>query len=130
MNLSPGSQHTNLLDYLRRSQQLLPTRIIRTNTYGVSWSLMTRSDALLVCPAEMLSTEPYGEQASRVPLLTALPPLKLGILKLRDAPLSLTAEKLAELFRQEISSNSDVCGPERTARRPHRLDPSRRRATP
>ncbi|MFM0208668.1 LysR substrate-binding domain-containing protein [Paraburkholderia sediminicola] len=105
MNLSPGSQHSNLLDYLRRSRQLLPTRIIRTNTFGVSWSLMTRTDALLVCPAGMLDAAPYGQQANRVPLVMALPPLKLGILKLRDAPLSLAAQKLAELFRQEISSN-------------------------
>lgn len=53
----------------------------------------------------MLVAEPYGQQASRVPLLMVLPPLKLGIRKLRDAPLSLAAEKLAELFRQEIKSN-------------------------
>jgi LysR family transcriptional regulator of abg operon len=117
MNLSPGSHHRNLLDYLRRSRQSLPANIIRTNTFGVSWSLMTRSDALLVCPAEMLDREPYGQQASRVPLSMALPSLRLGILKLRDTPLSLAAEKLAELFRQDISLNKHGAAPTYRKRR-------------
>jgi LysR family transcriptional regulator, regulator of abg operon len=104
MTLSPGSQHSNMLDYLSRSQHPLPTRIIRVNTFGVGWNVMARTDALLACPADMLDVEPYGGQVSRVPLRLRLPPLQLGLLKLRDVPLSLAAEKLAGLFRQEIRS--------------------------
>ena len=105
MTLSPGSHHSNLLDYLGRAQLPLPTRMIRVNTFGVGWNLMARSDALLAVPVGMLDVEPYAQQATRVPLRLELPPLRLGIMKLRDAPLSLAAEKLADLFRQEIASS-------------------------
>lgn len=62
MNLSPGSQHGNLVDYLRRSRQSLPTRIIRTNTFGVSWNLMTRSDALSRVRPGCSSQSPMGSR--------------------------------------------------------------------
>ncbi|MDR3097233.1 MAG: hypothetical protein LBV73_09175 [Paraburkholderia sp.] len=104
MTLSAGSHHSNLLDYLRRSRLPPPARIIRVNTFGVSWNLMARSDALLAVPVGMLDAQPYAQQATRVPLRLELPPLQLGIMKLRDAPLSLAAEKLAGLFREAITS--------------------------
>jgi len=104
MNLAPGSQHSNLLESLRRQGLPLPTRIVRTSSFGVSWNLMARSDTLLPCPAGMLSAEPYNRQASRVPLRLPLPPLQLGIVKLREGPLSLAADTLAELFRQDIGA--------------------------
>jgi LysR family transcriptional regulator, regulator of abg operon len=103
MNLAPGSQHSNLLDYLRREGLPAPARIVRTNSFGVGWNLMTRSDTLLACPAGMLRVEPYSRQASRVPLALPLPPLQLGIIKLREGPLSLAADTLADLFRRDIS---------------------------
>ncbi|MBN3838394.1 LysR substrate-binding domain-containing protein [Burkholderia sp. Ac-20349] len=103
MNLSSGSQHSNLLDHVRRTHHVLPDSIVRVNTFGVGWNLMTRSDALLSCPAEMLAVEPYAAQACRIPLRMALPPLTLGILKLRDAPLSLAAETLVALFRRDLA---------------------------
>lgn len=105
MNLSPGSQHSGLLDYFRQQRLPAPSDIIRTNTFGVCWNLMARSDALLACPAGMLAVEPYAQQASRVPVRMALPALELGILKMRDVPLSLAAETLAEMFRVEIAAS-------------------------
>lgn len=107
MHLSPGSQHSHLLEHLQRSGIAVPRRIIKSNTFGVSWNLMTHSDAMLACPAGLLSVEPYAQQASRVPLRMALPPITLGILTLRDTPLSLAAGTLAELFRREIAANRD-----------------------
>ncbi|MDN8007097.1 LysR substrate-binding domain-containing protein [Burkholderia multivorans] len=106
MNLSPGSQHSGLLDHFHRQRLPIPTRIIRTNTFGVCWNLMARSDALLACPAGMLAVEPYAQQASRIPLHMALPALELGILKMRDMPLSLAAETLAEMFKVEIDAST------------------------
>ncbi|AQV98938.1 LysR family transcriptional regulator [Cupriavidus necator] len=105
MHLSPGSHHSYLIERLKQSGLPVPARMIRTNTFGVSWNMMTRSDAMLACPAGMLEAHPYGAQASRVPLRMDLPPLKLGIFTLRDAPLSLAASTLAELFRREIAAN-------------------------
>ncbi|MEX4002075.1 LysR family transcriptional regulator [Paraburkholderia sp. EG285A] len=113
LNLAPGSQHSHLLDYLQQQGLPLPTRIVRTSSFGVSWNLMTRSDALLPCPAAMLGVEPYSRHASRVPLLLALPPLQLGILKLREAPLSMAAELLADLFREYIPAPQHQRAPAR-----------------
>ncbi|MGU7784377.1 LysR substrate-binding domain-containing protein [Burkholderia sp. PU8-34] len=104
MNLSPGSQHSNLLEHLQKTRHALPSSVVRVNTFGVSWNLMSRSDALLACPADMLEIEPYASQACRIPLRMALPSLTLGILRLRDAPLSIAAETLVEMFRQEFRS--------------------------
>ncbi len=105
MFLSPGSQHSHLLEHLRRKKLPIPGKIIKTNTFGVSWNLLTRSNALLACPSGMLAVEPYGKQVSRIPLRITLPPITLGILTLRDTPLSLAASVLADQFRQEIVSH-------------------------
>ncbi|WP_250514597.1 LysR substrate-binding domain-containing protein [Caballeronia sp. INDeC2] len=117
MYLSPGSQHSGLLDYIRKSRLAMPAQIIRTNTFGVCWNLMTRSDALLACPAGMLDVKPYSEQVSRIPLRMNLPTLELGVLKLRGMPLSLAAETLAEQFRLEIGATANkVIVPSRARR--------------
>ncbi|MGT2452689.1 hypothetical protein ACU4GI_05010 [Cupriavidus basilensis] len=72
----------------------------------MSWNLLTRSDALLTCPAGMLKMAPYGEQVSRIPLAMSLPSITLGILTLRDNPLSLAATRLAGLFRSAIANDA------------------------
>lgn len=97
---APGSHHTVLFDRLRQGGLPVPERTIETNTFGVSWGLVTRSDLLLILPVKFLSIEPYASQVVRVPLAMGLPALTLGILKLRAAPLSLAAGKLATLFRR------------------------------
>ncbi|EHP40181.1 LysR family transcriptional regulator [Cupriavidus basilensis OR16] len=106
MYLSPGSQHTHFLENIREAGLARPRRIIKVNTFGVGWNLLTRSDALLTCPAGMLKTAPYGDQVSRIPLAMSLPPITLGILTLRDNPLSLAATRFAELFRRAIRSDA------------------------
>ena len=97
---APGSHHTVLFDQLQRSGLPVPQRTVETNTFGVSWGLVTRSDLLLILPERFLSIEPYARQIVRVPLAMALPALTLGILKLRASPLSLAATRLATLFRR------------------------------
>ncbi len=59
----------------------------------------------MTCPAGMLKMAPYGDQVSRIPLAMPLPPITLGILTLRDNPLSLAAVRLAELFRRALASD-------------------------
>jgi DNA-binding transcriptional LysR family regulator len=106
MHIAPGSQHASWLDQLEAAGQRLPERVIEVNSFGTSWSLLTRSDALLVAPAEMLSLSPYGELIERVPLNIELPPMQLGLLTLRGIPLSLAAERLAEQFRKFVAHAS------------------------
>lgn len=97
---APGSHHTVLFERFVRQGLPVPQRLIEANTFGVSWSLMTRSDLLLMLPERFLSIEPYCRQIVRVPLRMELPALTLGILKLRASPLSLAAGKLATLFQR------------------------------
>lgn len=106
MHLSPGSQHTHFLEKIHEKGLPAPRRIIKANTFGVSWNLLTHSDALLTCPAGMLKVAPYGDQVSRIPLAMTLPQVTLGILTLRDNPLSLAATRLADLFRSAIASDT------------------------
>lgn len=93
-----GSHHTVLFDRLRREGRPVPGRTVEVTSFGVAWGLLTRSDLLLTLPARFLAIEPYARQIVRVPLQMALPPLTLGILKRRAAPMSLAADKLAALF--------------------------------
>jgi len=97
---APGSHHTVLFERFVREGLPVPERLLEANTFGVSWSLMTRSDLLLMLPERFLSIEPYCRQIVRVPLRMELPALTLGILKLRASPLSLAAGRLATLFQR------------------------------
>lgn len=93
-----GSHHTVLFEQLQRQGRPVPRRRLVVNTFGVGWGLLTRSDLLLMLPARFLDIAPYGRQIVRVPLRMELPPLTLGILKLRGTPMSLAATRLATLF--------------------------------
>lgn len=97
---APGSHHSVFFDELRRKGLPVPPLTVETNSFGVSWGLVTRSDLLLTVPASFLSIEPYARQVVRIALDMALPALTLGILKLRASPLSLAATKLATLFKR------------------------------
>lgn len=103
MHIAPGSQHAQWLERLDADGARLPEQIIEVNSFGTSWSLLTRSDALLVAPADMLRLSPYGEMVERVPLDLDLPTLQLGLLTLRGIPLSMAAERLAEQFRKFLA---------------------------
>lgn len=103
MHIAPGSQHAHWLERLKADGKPLPEHVIEVNSFGTSWSLLTRSDALLVAPADMLRLSPYGSMIERVALDIELPPLQIGLLTLRGIPLSLAAERLAEQFRKFLA---------------------------
>ena len=116
VHLATGSHHTHLLAHLRQRGQPLPTRMIEVNSFGISWGLLTRSDALMIGPIGMLDLPPYGDMVARVPLQLALPPLQLGILTPRGVPLSLAASRLAELFRKYLVRPAPVRAKRRVMR--------------
>lgn len=110
MQLSPGSQHTFLLDQLERLGLPLPRRIIKTNTYGVTSSLIGTTDALTTVPHGMLKIESQMHPLIRIPVNIPLQPLALGIVTLRDNPLSLAATKFAGLFREALTQRHGALG--------------------
>ncbi|MDP3519419.1 MAG: LysR substrate-binding domain-containing protein [Hydrogenophaga sp.] len=103
MHIAPGSQHARWLDQLKGQGLRPPERVIEVHSFGTSSALLTRSDALLVAPAELLRSAPYRDMIERVPLALALPPLALGLLTPRGLPLSMAAERMAELFRKFVA---------------------------
>jgi len=102
MQLSPGSQHTFLLEQLHGLRLPLPRRIIKTNTFGVTSSLLATTDAVSTIPSGILKIEPHSDLLTRIPVELPLRPLTLGIVTLRDNPLSLAATQLANLFREAL----------------------------
>lgn len=89
-------------DFLRTKGIDVERRLIRTNTFAATWTLLTQTDALFLCPAMMLQVPLYGEMIRRVNVKLAIPRLSLGIIRLKDAPLSHAAKVLALMFEREI----------------------------
>ncbi|MNT74247.1 hypothetical protein D3C72_2130530 [compost metagenome] len=64
---------------------------------------MTRSDALIICPAGMLSVKPYGDEARRIRVDVPMPVASIGIMTLQGTPLSLAAATMADIFRRHVA---------------------------
>ncbi|MNL00610.1 HTH-type transcriptional regulator GbpR [compost metagenome] len=103
LNVSGGSHTEAFLDSLRANGLNAPERVIDCDTFGVMWNLMTRSDALIICPAGMLNVKPYGDEARRIRADVPMPVASIGIMTLRGTPLSLAAATMADCFRQRVA---------------------------
>ena len=103
LNVSGGSHTEAFLDGLYAAGLKAPERVIDCDTFGVMWNLMTRSDALIICPAGMLNVKPYGDEARRIRVDVPMPVASIGIMTLRGTPLSLAAATMADVFRQRVA---------------------------
>jgi len=95
-------------DFLATKGVLGPSNFIVANTFAATWSLLTQTDALLLCAEPMLRVPIYGELVRKVPVEVDAAPLTLGIIHLKDVPLSRAAERLVSLFERSIR-NSILC---------------------
>ncbi|MGE8685743.1 MAG: LysR substrate-binding domain-containing protein [Achromobacter sp.] len=111
LNASAGSHTEAFLRGLRANGLQTPERVIDCDTFGVMWNLMTRSDALIICPAGMLDVPPYGDEASRIRPEVPMPVASIGIMTLCGTPLSLAAATLADLFRRRVAGAAGAAGP-------------------
>ncbi len=103
LNASGGSHTDAFLQGLRANGLEEPERVIDCDTFGVMWNLMVRSDALIICPAGMLDVKPYGNEARRIRANVPMPVASIGIMTLRETPLSLAAATMADLFRHRMA---------------------------
>ncbi|MGH8817944.1 MAG: LysR substrate-binding domain-containing protein, partial [Achromobacter pestifer] len=103
LNVSGGSHTEAFLQGLRAEGLQEPEHVIDCDTFGVMWNLMTRSDALIICPSGMLNVKPYGDEATRIQVEVPMPVASIGIMTLRGTPLSLAAVTMADLFRQRMA---------------------------
>ncbi|MDH0090952.1 LysR substrate-binding domain-containing protein [Achromobacter mucicolens] len=104
LNVSGGSHTEAFLDGLHEHGLPAPTRVVECDTFGVMWSLMTRSDALILCPSGMLDIKPYGDAAQRIPANVPMPVASIGIMTLQGTPLSLAAATMADVFRRRVAA--------------------------
>lgn len=103
LNVSRGSHTEAFLEGLRAHGLQAPDHIIECDTFGVMWHMMTRSDALIVCPSAMLNIAPHGAEAARIRVDVPMPVASIGILTLRGTPLSMAASRLCDVFRRKIA---------------------------
>jgi len=103
LNVSGGSHTEAFLHGLRAHGLPEPERVIDCDTFGVMWNLMTRSDALIVCPSGMLNVKPYGDEARRIRADVPMPVASIGIMSLPGTPLSLAAATMADIFRRHVA---------------------------
>jgi LysR family transcriptional regulator of abg operon len=89
-------------DFLCSQGINIERQLIRSSSFASTWSLLTQTDALMLCPDLMLHVPIYGQQVRRVPVPVTMPKLTLGIIQLKDAPLSHVAQVLAHLFEREL----------------------------
>jgi len=113
LNVSAGSQTEAFLDGLRLAGAALPERVVECDTFGVMWNLMTRSDALLICPSAMLKVKPYSADVERIRVKVPMPAATIGIIRPQGAPLSLAAATMAEIFRRRVAGPSAVVAAQR-----------------
>ena len=102
VHLGPGTHHSAVNRLLRERGLALPSRVTEVNSFGVSWAMVTRGDALLILPERFTRIAPYDQQIVRVPVDLPLPSITLGIVQLRATPLSLAASRLATLFLRHV----------------------------
>jgi len=103
LNVSGGSHTEAFLQGLRAHGLPEPARVIECDTFGVMWTLMTRSDALIICPTGMLNVKPYGDEARRIRADVPMPVASIGIMQLQGTPLSLAAATMADIFRRHVT---------------------------
>ncbi len=98
----PSQDASTVHEFLRKHGVDVERQLIRTNTFAATWSILTQTDTLFLCPVLMLGMPVYGELVRRVPVPVAMPRLTLGIIRLKDAPLSHVAEVLSMMFEREL----------------------------
>lgn len=112
------SQATHFFQWMEERGLGTPSRRTAVNTFGVTWSLLIHTDALLVCPRVLLDIPMYGDQITRIPLDVKPAPMSLGLVTLKEVPLSYAAERLVRLFRHALDTGRPATQIKRGTRQP------------
>src|SRR5690606_21623782 len=98
-SLHLGSYSERVLNWMTSLGMARPRRIVDSNSTLSNWQLPRSTDMLSIMPAVFFEPPSVGAQASGLaPFDIPLPPAEVGILRLRHAPPSASADLLAELF--------------------------------
>lgn len=98
-SLHRGSYSERVLEWMISHSLPRPRRIVDCNSTLSNWQLVRSTDMLTLLPAVFFREPSVGEHASGLtPFKIALPEALVGILRLRHAPPSASAQLLGELF--------------------------------
>ena len=98
-SLHRGSYSERVLQWMTSHSLPRPRRIVDCNSTLSNWQLVRSTDMLTLMPAVFFKEPSVGERASGfAPFKIVLPEALVGILRLRHAPPSASAQLLAELF--------------------------------
>lgn len=99
LSLHPGSYSERVLNWLAAENLGAPRRIVDCNSTLSNWQLVRSTDMLTILPSAFFHPPSIGAgDNGLMPFGVALPDASVGILRLKNAPLSPTATLLAELF--------------------------------
>jgi LysR family transcriptional regulator, regulator of abg operon len=102
LNLSPGSQGQTFLSWMQRQGVGLTHKVTQCASPVLMAELMRRTDVLGFCPSILLDDPCYGAGLRALRIRPMPPPMALGLITLKGAPLSASAKQLAGLFRRYL----------------------------
>ncbi|APW38891.1 LysR family transcriptional regulator [Rhodoferax koreense] len=104
LNLSAGSQGMRLLGWMRETGCEPSGPIVRCTSPTLMSEMMRRTDLIGFCPKPLMEDALYGAGLLRLQVAPLPPPMPLGLLRLRNVPLSPAARPLAELFAHRLGA--------------------------
>lgn len=106
-SLHAGSYSERVLSWMADRGLAPPARILDCNSTLTNWQLISSTDMLTVLPAVFFDAPSIGAQAAGIIRFDIdLPDAVLGILRLKNVPLSAAAMTLADLFSLYLKRQS------------------------
>jgi DNA-binding transcriptional LysR family regulator len=102
LNLTDGSLGNHLVRWLAANGIDTPAHMVRCASPTVMLELMRRTDHIGFGPMDLLSDALFGAGLQQLAVTPLPPPMSLGILSLRGAPLGTSAKVLAALFARYL----------------------------
>ncbi|QJQ94845.1 MULTISPECIES: LysR substrate-binding domain-containing protein [Halomonadaceae] len=103
LNLAAGSSAQQLVAWLERQGLGLSRQVVRCDSPTLMTEMMRRTDLIGFGPHILFHDPLSGQGLASFDSLPPVPPITLGLLKLRGVPLHSGAQRLATLFTRYIT---------------------------
>lgn len=102
LNLSPGSQGSQLLQWMRQRGMERPGRITRCDSPLLMSELMRRADRFCIGPKALFTDSIFGHGIATLSLAPSPPDISLGVVTLKGVPLTHAARRLLSAFERHL----------------------------
>ena len=92
----------SMLTWLGNNGLAAPSRIIHCDSPTLMGELMRRTDIIGYCPVILLNDSMFSVGMEPFDVTPLPPPMTMGLISLRGAPLHSSAKSLAALFAQHL----------------------------